>query len=46
MAWISGMSWVTALRLPPVTETASGMPALQTRTHAELSALSAHILMR
>jgi hypothetical protein len=34
MAWISGMSWVTPLRLPPVRETASGMSALQTRTHA------------
>ena len=26
MASISGMSWVTSLRLPPVSDTASGMP--------------------
>jgi hypothetical protein len=37
MAWSSGMSWVTSLRLPPVRETGSGIPALQTRTHAESS---------
>jgi hypothetical protein len=40
MAWISGMSRVTSLRLPPVRESASGMSALQTRTHA-VSAASA-----
>ena len=26
MAWMRGMSWVTSLRFPPVSDTASGMP--------------------
>jgi hypothetical protein len=26
MSWISGMRWVTSLRLPPVSDACNGMP--------------------
>jgi hypothetical protein len=46
MAWISRMSSVTSLRLPPVRETASGMSALQTRTPADDSTSGGRMLMQ
>ena len=32
MTWISGMSWVMSLRLPPATETASNAGAADTHS--------------